>query len=266
MYITGASRGIGLEISRQFYAAGAKVLMMARDPNVLDTASREFSDKNRVETFIADLTHRGSTFEIWDWARKHGQVNILVNCAGIVTPFGSEKQITTSDAKYKATSRVNFIAPRNLVTRFIPEMIRSNYPGRIINLNSGIINHNIDGLFAYTDTKRALHQWTNACASRLARLGSPIILTSLLPGVANTGMQSLLREAPVGELPEETRKIFEGIKNNVITASSSRMLHMLLCGIASDFGAARASVSVEVDDEKVLNIVARDFRELKTTQ
>jgi len=59
--ITGASRGIGKEIAKQFFKEGAKLTLVARNKNQLETLIKGFGGKKKGHNFIeADLKKKGT--------------------------------------------------------------------------------------------------------------------------------------------------------------------------------------------------------------
>ncbi len=84
--ITGASRGIGLACVHELSALGAQVLMVARDPDVLESARAECEESfpgNPPRSFAADLTDAEGRLDVGDWLRDLGVApNILVNNVG----------------------------------------------------------------------------------------------------------------------------------------------------------------------------------------
>lgn len=84
--VTGASRGIGLACVRELAGLGAQVLMVARDPDVLEAARAEVEESfpaSEPRVFAADLTDGEQRLDVVDWLRDLGAVpSILVNGVG----------------------------------------------------------------------------------------------------------------------------------------------------------------------------------------
>lgn len=84
--VTGASRGIGLACARELAGLGAQLLMVARDPDVLESARAELDEAfpdSRPRIFAADLGEGEQRLDVIDWLRDLGAVpNILVNNVG----------------------------------------------------------------------------------------------------------------------------------------------------------------------------------------
>ena len=91
--ITGASQGLGLEIAMQYVAAGASVIICARDESMLSEAAevlkRSASHDQVIFHMVADVAESEAVDALIDFAiDKMGRIDILVNNAGIYGPKG----------------------------------------------------------------------------------------------------------------------------------------------------------------------------------
>lgn len=88
LIITGASKGIGLEIARAFAAEGMKIILNARNPEGLAKAAAYLHTHGGAEvyTFAADLSERKNVEAFAEFAHKHGTPEVLVNNAGVFYP------------------------------------------------------------------------------------------------------------------------------------------------------------------------------------
>jgi len=137
--ITGASKGLGLAVAREFAASGASVAMLARRADVLESAVAEVqglaAQGARVAGFACDVAQAGSITDAW--ARivaAFGKVDILVNNAGAsaARPFDE-----VSDADWQADLDLKLFAAIRLSRLALPSM-RERRWGRIVNvLNTG---------------------------------------------------------------------------------------------------------------------------------
>src|SRR4051812_12005004 len=84
--ITGASRGIGLEIANAFAEAGATVVLAARDGQRLKAACESIvKSGGRAEPYILELSDDAALVAaVADVVGRHGAVDILVNNAGVM--------------------------------------------------------------------------------------------------------------------------------------------------------------------------------------
>src|SRR5918998_439312 len=115
--VTGGSSGIGLETARRFAAEGARVLICARRPEVLDTARKDIEGKTgqAVETVT----------------QRFGRLDVLVNNAGtgIYKPF---LEVTDEELEYGMA--INFFAQFRITQRFTPMMIEQG-GGSVVNVS-----------------------------------------------------------------------------------------------------------------------------------
>src|SRR5690606_28973157 len=84
--VTGASRGLGLALAREFAARGARLVLCARDVDRLDAVRRELEDGGaEVIARRCDVRDRGQVEELVQVAlHRFGGVDVLVNNAGII--------------------------------------------------------------------------------------------------------------------------------------------------------------------------------------
>ena len=95
--VTGGSHGLGLEIARAYLAAGAQVLVCARDVADLDRAREELvgvaSDPGSVAATEADVSHPADVDRmVVDALERFSRIDVLVNNAGIYGPRASSRR------------------------------------------------------------------------------------------------------------------------------------------------------------------------------
>ena len=91
--ITGGSQGLGLKIAMQYVAAGASVIICARDEGMLseaaDVLKRSASNDQVISHIVADVAESASVGALIDFAiDRMGRIDILVNNAGFYGPIG----------------------------------------------------------------------------------------------------------------------------------------------------------------------------------
>ncbi|MPZ62915.1 MAG: SDR family oxidoreductase [Propionibacteriales bacterium] len=132
--VTGGSSGIGLGIADALARAGAQVVLMARtEERLRDAAERIAADGCSVDWVSVDLSDRTALLAAADEAaRRFGEADILVNCAGVNLRPPLED---LTEADWDRTLATNLTAPFLLGQRFGPGMARRGW-GRIINIAS----------------------------------------------------------------------------------------------------------------------------------
>jgi NAD(P)-dependent dehydrogenase (short-subunit alcohol dehydrogenase family) len=202
-FITGASRGIGLETARQLGRLGFIVVLGSRDARKAGDAAGTLRDEGlAAESLagdIADPHDRQNIYETID--ERHGKLDILVNNAGVwlETPSASHEDAnrtsTVSEAVLRQTFDANFFAPV-LLTQLLLPLIRRAPAGRIVNVSSihGSLTMHSDQTsviydqkrFAYGGSKTALNAFTVQLAHELR--DTPIKVNSLHPGWVRSEM------------------------------------------------------------------------------
>ena len=96
--VTGGSHGLGLEIARAYVAAGARVLVCARDATALDRARTELEsaapDSGSVATATADVSEPEAVEGLVEYAlERFSRIHVLVNNAGIYGPKGLTEDV-----------------------------------------------------------------------------------------------------------------------------------------------------------------------------
>ncbi len=188
--VTGANRGLGLEIARQLAQSGNRVILGARNIAHGEAAARMLSS-NGAKVFPAelDVTNEAAIEKlVHKISMDVGRLDILVNNAGILideSDLPSETNLKT----VRTTLETNLIGPWRLCQVLIPLMKRNNY-GRIVNVSSGAgaLSEVSGSLYApaYSISKTALDALTIMLASELR--GSNILVNAVCPGWVRTDM------------------------------------------------------------------------------
>ena len=186
--VTGANRGIGFEVCRQLAAEGFLVLLTARDARKAKAAADALSRAGRVEPLALDVTDANSIAKAADEvARRHGQLDILINNAGINYDTWETVENADINGTVMETITTNLLGPWRVCQAFLP-LLRKSRAGRIVNVSSesGSLAHMGAGPPAYQVTKAALNALTRTLAGELR--GSHILVNSVCPGWVATDM------------------------------------------------------------------------------
>ena len=183
--ITGASRGIGLELARQYALGGWRVFACCRTPKDAGALGRLAGESNgAVSVHQLDVT---DIRRIWTLAGelKEERIDILLNNAGTGEPeeqsFGH-----TDEAAWIEAFRVNTIGPMKLTEAFVNHVLRGDR--KIIATMSSVMgsigNNNSGGYYIYRSSKAAVDMVMKNISVDLETKG--IIAVCLHPGWVRT--------------------------------------------------------------------------------
>ena len=182
--ITGGSRGLGLLLSRELALQGARLCILARDPDELDIARRELAavGHHRVLALTCDVRNR----EDAEWAvratvERFGRLDILINNAGVVQ-VGPLEHMGLED--FEDAMKVHFWGPLFFVQAALPHL-RERGEGRIVNISSIGGKVSIPHMAPYCASKHALVGLSNSLRIELAKDG--VWVTTVCPGLMRTG-------------------------------------------------------------------------------
>jgi 3-oxoacyl-[acyl-carrier protein] reductase len=184
--ITGASRGLGREIARQFVQEGASVLLMARSAVELAKVASELAPPAdaRVLTHTGDVADPEACLAVVDRAvAAFGGLTALVNNAGVQGALGPIEEVPWDD--WARVITINLFGPAVLSQAAIPYFRRQGY-GKIVNLSGGGATKPMVGMSAYAASKAALVRLTENLAVDLR--GTGIDVNAVAPGALNTQM------------------------------------------------------------------------------
>ncbi|MFE5031922.1 oxidoreductase [Streptomyces sp. NPDC056683] len=178
-FVTGSSRGFGLEITRAALAAGHHVVATARKP---DTVRERFPDAGDALLAVAlDVTDPQSIQAAVDAAvERFGRIDVLVNNAGTGLLAAVEE---SDDAAVRAVYETNVFGPL-AVQRTVLPVLRRQRSGHVINISSIVGFATAPGWGIYASTKFAVEGFTETLHTELAPLG--IHVTLVEPGFFRT--------------------------------------------------------------------------------
>jgi NAD(P)-dependent dehydrogenase (short-subunit alcohol dehydrogenase family) len=135
--VTGANRGIGLEVCRQLAWLGHRVILTARDLAKARAAAEALDSSGSVSAAQLDVVDAGSIRALADDLAARGQwIDVLVNNAAVL--LDEAKAIVDLPADdLRKTFETNLFAPIAVSQAFVPGMISRGY-GRIVNVSSEV--------------------------------------------------------------------------------------------------------------------------------
>jgi NAD(P)-dependent dehydrogenase (short-subunit alcohol dehydrogenase family) len=197
--VTGANRGIGLEICRQLARLGLRVVLTSRtDIKGLAAVAALQENGGEILYHQLDVTDQKSVLRLRDYVTSQfGSADILVNNAAILPdPYGRILKVNAS--KFRAAFETNTLGPMMLCQAFIPMMRKQNY-GRVVNVSSGAgqIENMLNDMPAYRMSKIALNGLTLMLARSVK--GTNVLVNAACPGWVRSDMGGLNADRSLAE-------------------------------------------------------------------
>lgn len=242
--VTGGGRGIGRAIAQTLAAEGARVAVIARSAaEIEETASFIRQADGTAQAFRADVTLASEVKSAMEAVtRSMGPVDVLVNNAGAIGPFGPFWE-SDFDEWWKGME-VNLRGPLQCSLAVLPAMVERE-GGRIINVasNAGILP--MPYYTSYVASKTALIRFTECLALETKAYG--IAVFAISPGTVRTAMSSHSLNSPEGQkwLPW-FRRIFDE-KIDVPAERPARLVFELASGRADALSGRYLSIYDDLD-------------------
>ncbi|CAN1724766.1 SDR family oxidoreductase [Hyphomicrobium sp. 1Nfss2.1] len=207
--VTGANRGIGLEIVRQLSRVGLLAVLCSRDVDKGREAAAKLASEGLEPPVVAlDVTSDESISAAVDEVMNlFGRIDVLVNNAGVLWEGQSpddSKVLDVSPQLVRETYDTNAIGPLRMIKAVVPIMLKGEY-GRVVNVSSGAgqLSDMQSGYPAYRMSKAALNALTRVTAAELGPV--PIKVNAMCPGWVRTEMGG----------PNATRTVEQGAETAV---------------------------------------------------
>ena len=186
LLLTGANRGIGLQLTEQFAAAGWNLLACCRNPDGATDLQALSERYPQIEVFALDVTSYAQMATL-STQLKDRPIDILLSNAGVYGPKGVNFG-EVDPAIWREVIEVNTIAPMMLVQTFVEQVAASRQKlVAIISSKVGSIADNSSGgSYLYRTSKTAVNQVAKCLSIDLA--GRGISTISLHPGWVQTAM------------------------------------------------------------------------------
>jgi acetoacetyl-CoA reductase/3-oxoacyl-[acyl-carrier protein] reductase len=179
IFITGASRGIGSYLLKEF---------INDNEDVIGLYNKTKTDLNADCLYKADISNYKEIEELLPTIKDQLNNIVLLNCAGINYNATAHK---ANPAKWAEVINTNLIGGFNIINALLPFMREQNY-GRIINFSSVVAQKGIAGTSAYAASKSGLWGMTRAIAAENA--SKNITINNINLGYFNIGMISVVPE------------------------------------------------------------------------
>ena len=213
--ITGGASGIGKIMGRMALEKGASALIIW-DINIasIEAARNELGKLGKVYGYVVDVANNdivGKTYE--RVVKECGYVDVLINCAGIVTSNKTFDKMTTEEIT--RTMNINMLAPMFVARAMLPDMIRRNR-GHVCTIASagGMLSN--PKMSVYAASKWGAIGWSDSVRIEMQEMKSDVHFTTVAPYYINTGMFDGVKSRIIPILKPEyaARKIIRAIERN----------------------------------------------------
>lgn len=205
--ITGSTRGIGLEMAREFSRLGHQLVINGRSE---EGVSRAMADLGKLNQELAGVpgsvtqeeTHRRIVKESIE---KFGKIDIWINNAGIPQPYKLLGELSDFEIKLLLDTNIYGLVTG---TRIALEHMTAQGYGKIFNLEGmGSDGRMINKLSLYGTSKRAVNYFTRALAREMK--DGPVQIGAISPGMVRT---DFIRAPMESATPEEARNFGKVLK------------------------------------------------------
>jgi NAD(P)-dependent dehydrogenase (short-subunit alcohol dehydrogenase family) len=185
--ITGANRGIGLELAARYAAAGNRVFACCREPNKADKLQALAKARKKL---TAHAVHVSDGKSVAALAADIGNepIDILINNAGMSGPSADRQSVMNMDFDgWAETFAVNTMAPLRMLQAFRRNLKAGKNPRAItITSQMGALSLNMPVMFAYCSSKAAVNKVMRMASVELGNDGITVGLVH--PGWVRTDM------------------------------------------------------------------------------
>lgn len=213
--ITGGASGIGKIMGRMALKRGANHLIVW-DVNTanIEATIAELAPLGKVKGYIVDVANNSAVKSAYKQVCEEcGKVDILINCAGIITSNKTFDQLT--EEEIVRTININTIAPMFVASAMLPDMLERN-SGHICTIASagGMLGN--PRMSVYGASKWGAIGWSESLRIELAGLRKRVRVTTIAPYYINTGMFDGVKSRiiPILEPEYVARKVLNAIERN----------------------------------------------------
>jgi NAD(P)-dependent dehydrogenase (short-subunit alcohol dehydrogenase family) len=237
--VTGATSGIGRAAAVMMCREEATVVAVGRNESELNSLRDETRDLNgTIKTQLADVTETSHIDRLVnETVESLGQIDVLVNCAGIIKSGNIEN--TTLDDWDKMLN-VNLRSVFYIMQRCMPHL--EAVKGNIVNVSSVTGTRAFPGVLAYCVSKAGIDQLTRCVALEMASRG--VRVNAVNPGVVETNLHKR-----GGMSVEDYEKFLTNAANThpIGRAGQPEEVAELICFLASDKAKWITGVTYAID-------------------
>lgn len=218
--ISGASSGIGLELARRFYEAGASLALCSRSKERVDKAISDFCDPadSRILTMSADVSKLENVYAFTGAAiEKFGKIDVLINNAGVSR---KKPSLEVTEADWDATYNLDMKAYFFMAQQAAKDMIAKGNKGCIINIGSVNAVTCVPGNAIYAAAKAGIAQLTRTLGREWGKEGD-VRINCIAPGTIETPENHALYSDPavLKEMCDKLPLSHRGVVKNIADAA-----------------------------------------------
>lgn len=183
LLVVGGTSGMGMETARMVLAAGGSVAIVGNRPEKTEEARKELAALGTVDAITADLgSEAGLAAVLKEIDEKHGDIDLLVNAAGVFFPKPFLEHQNADYDQYMDLNKAVFFITQKVATN----LVAADRPGAIVNIGSMWAKQAIAATpsSAYSMAKAGLHSLTQHLAMELA--SKHIRVNAVSPAVVAT--------------------------------------------------------------------------------
>ncbi|MFY7733403.1 MAG: SDR family oxidoreductase [Bacteroidia bacterium] len=225
IFITGATKGIGLELAKQLLAKNNTVIIGARNQKELDLISNEFENINTLYFDVLKNENLSSISRIIE--QEYGRLDVLINNAAILNA-GNFNEIDYSFEKIETEILTNIASPIKITKVLLP-LFSKQKQSAIINITSGVAYMPMPYLPVYSATKAALQSFTYSLRASLKNTNIKVfeVLPPLVATQMTENMKGKAKDMKKITPYDCAKQIINGIEkeNHTIHIGSSKSLY-----------------------------------------
>ena len=196
--VTGGSRGIGLELARNFLAQGARVVICGRKEENLKAAVEKLGGGERLLAVAAHVAKEGDVENLFDTAvRRFGGLDVLINNVGMNLLTAS---VTDTDLPVWNKIIEGNLTGAFLCSRKAARIMREKKRGKIVSISSLAGTKAAPAMGIYGIAKAGLEMLTKVLASELAAFN--IQVNAVAPGMVRTDFSKPFWSTPAISRPD----------------------------------------------------------------
>lgn len=247
--VCGGSAGIGFAIAKQLSSAGAKVILLARNADRLNTALNSLDGQGHF-FYPVDFSDNDAVKNTAQIISKEHTVDILVNNTG--GPPAGPLLSAETDAFFSAF-QAHLINNHLLSQTFIPGMIERQY-GRIINIISTSVKIPLHNLGVSNTIRGAVGNWSKTLANEVAQHG--ITVNNILPGATETERLSSIIQNKSNKTGQPLEIVKQEMLNEIPAGRFGKPEEAAYatCFLASPFASYITGTNVVVDGGRTGNL------------